>query len=334
MKKKQDQKQLENRLVNENKLERRTFQVSELRVVDSAGGPVVKGHAAVFNKLSEDLGGFREKIAPGAFKQAIRNSDVRALFNHDPNFVLGRSKNKTLTLSEDKDGLYMEVVMPDTQIIRDLVLAPIRRGDIREQSFGFTVAKDGDSWEGLEEDRANKPPTRTINTVARLFDVSPVTFPAYPDTDVAARSLDKAIEEFKTKDGFKAIDATEEVILNSLSNLEDFKEVFKDKEEDEIRDHFKQLVMNFVAFVSPDAEFNSYDELITKIEPAVIEPTQDAVDEKEIDEKSSVEPTQDRTNDGNNDKEPTPPLADNEEDPIMERLKKFQNQPFNFDDWN
>jgi hypothetical protein len=225
----------------------------------------------------------------------------------------------------------MEVVMPDTQIIRDLVLAPIRRGDIREQSFGFTIAKDGDSWEGLEEERGNKPPTRTINKVARLFDVSPVTFPAYPDTDVAARSMNRALEEVKIKGGFKAIDATEEIILNSLSSLEELRDIFKDKDENEVCDRFRQLVMNLVAFISPDAEFNDYDELITRSEPAAVEPTQDTADNNDLEE-SDIEPTQDRAKNGN-DEEPTPPLADDEEDPIMAKIKRFQNQPFNFDDW-
>lgn len=319
---------------SEPQMERRTFEVSELRVIDSAAGPVVQGHAAVFNRLSEDLGGWREKISPGAFKQAIKKSDVRALFNHDPNFVLGRSKNKTLTLSEDKEGLYMEVIMPDTQIIRDLVLAPIRRGDIREQSFGFTIAKDGDSWEGLEtEGRNGQMPTRTITKVARLFDVSPVTFPAYPDTDVAARSLSRALKEVRKQGGFKMIDSTEELILNSLANLNDFKESFKDKEEDEIRDHFKQLVMNFIAFISPDAEFNDYNELITKVEPVVVEPTQDSTDQN-VDDKSSNEPTQDRAKDGNGEEPTSPPVDDSEEeDPLMKKMRDFQNRPFNFDEW-
>jgi hypothetical protein len=178
------------------KMERelRVLKVSELRVKfgKDDNKPMITGYAAVFDKLSDDLGYFREKIAPGAFKDAIKTSDARALFNHDPNYVLGRQSNETLRLTEDKKGLYMEVDPPDTQIIRDLVLAPIERGDIREQSFAFIV--ESDKWEGLD-DKKKEDPIRTILKVSELFDVSPVTYPAYPDTDVGIRSLDLAKEK-------------------------------------------------------------------------------------------------------------------------------------------
>ena len=146
----------------------------------------IAGYAAKFGKMSEDLGGFREKIAPGAFKRSLKRSDPRALFNHDRNFVLGRKSAGTLKLTEDDTGLFIEIDPPDTQVARDLMVS-IRRGDINQQSFGFTVAKD--SWEGLDE---GKTPTRTLEEVGQLFDVSPVTFPAYPDTQVALRSLNTA----------------------------------------------------------------------------------------------------------------------------------------------
>ena len=169
--------------------ERRFVNVQELRIAKKDSGPAtLSGYAAVFNSLSEDLGGFREKIDPGAFKGALKKSDCRALFNHDSNFVLGRQAAGTLRLKEDKTGLFMEVDLPDTQFARDLQVS-VERGDITQQSFGFTVKKD--SW---EEDRDRKEVTRTLNEIEELFDVSPVTFPAYPDTTVAKRSLD----EFRT----------------------------------------------------------------------------------------------------------------------------------------
>jgi hypothetical protein len=172
----------------------RVLKISELRVKFGKDDqkPTITGYAAVFDKLSEDLGMFREKINPGAFKDAIKVSDTRALFNHDPNYVLGRQSNETLRLKEDDKGLYMEVDPPDTQIIRDLVLSPIERGDIREQSFAFTV--ESDKWEGLDEKKNKETPIRTILKVAELFDVSPVTYAAYPDTDVGVRSLEAARE--------------------------------------------------------------------------------------------------------------------------------------------
>lgn len=145
--------------------------------------PKVEGYAAVFNSDSEDMG-FIERIAPGAFKKALKTSDTRALFNHDSNIILGRTSAGTLELKEDKKGLFMSIIPPDTQLIRDMVLAPIERGDITQQSFGFTVK--ADEWKEID----GKTPIRTITEIGELFDVSPVTFPAYPDTDVALRSLE------------------------------------------------------------------------------------------------------------------------------------------------
>ena len=190
--------------------ETRIFQFEKLNVEERADGmgPKITGYAAVFDKWSEDLGGFREKIRAGAFKKAIGKSDVRGLFNHDSNYVLGRQSNGTLTIKEDKNGLWMEIDPPDTQIIRDLVLAPIKRGDIKEQSFAFVVANGGDEWKNLHGEKPDEPATRTIIEVDELFDVSPVTYPAYPDTSVALRSMDKAKETV-----FKP--ATESDVLNA-----------------------------------------------------------------------------------------------------------------------
>jgi len=167
-----------------NKKERRFLNVQELRVKKDGDKSTLTGYAAVFNSLSEDLGGFREKIDPGAFKAALKKSDCRALFNHDSNFVIGRQSAKTLRLKEDGTGLFMEVDLPETQFARDLMVS-VERGDITQQSFGFTVKVD--EW---EEDRSTGKTTRTLKEIDELFDVSPVTFPAYPDTTVAKRSLD------------------------------------------------------------------------------------------------------------------------------------------------
>lgn len=173
-------------------VERRAF-VAELRVSKEADKPVLRGHAAVFDQLSADLGGFREKIAKGAFLEAIAEDDVRALFNHDSNIVLGRNKAGTLRLSEDKTGLLVEIDPPDTQAARDLMVS-IERGDISQMSFGFTVKLGGQVWEEQEDGSY----IRTI-TEARLFDVSPVTFPAYPQTDIAVREMRSVIDSKKPK---------------------------------------------------------------------------------------------------------------------------------------
>jgi HK97 family phage prohead protease len=177
----------EGKFMDENKLERRCLPITELRAIKSDDGIKFEGYAAVFNKLSEDLHGFREKIKPGAFKIALKNSDTRALFNHDSNFVLGRKSAGTLKLKEDKKGLYTEIDPPDTQWARDLAQS-IERGDINQMSFGFMLEED--KWEETKNGII-----RTLVKVKELADISPVTFPAYPDTTVALRSKDKWDEE-------------------------------------------------------------------------------------------------------------------------------------------
>lgn len=165
-------------------IERRAFAVVGLELREASGKRQLRGHAAVFHQLSEDLGGFREQIAPGAFLEAIEKDDIRALFNHNPDFVLGRNMAKTLRLSEDLRGLAIEIDLPDTQTVRDLVVAPIERGDVSQMSFGFSVRPGGQDWAKDDEGRT----IRTLKKL-RLYDVSPVTFPAYPQTDIAVREM-------------------------------------------------------------------------------------------------------------------------------------------------
>lgn len=153
--------------------------------------PIIEGHAAVFNQWSENLGGifpFKEKVIPGAFRDSINVDDVRALFNHDPNYVLGRNKAGTLELKETQKGLLVRVTPPDTQWARDLTVS-IDRGDISQMSFGFLV--EDDKW-GTEEGMD----VRELHKV-KLFDVSPVTFPAYPQTSVGVRSMTEVYEARK-----------------------------------------------------------------------------------------------------------------------------------------
>ncbi|NWN92290.1 HK97 family phage prohead protease [Marinobacter adhaerens] len=161
---------------------------------DEEGQPArIVGHGAVFNKRSDMIMGmFREEIAPGAFDDVLQD-DVRALFNHDPSFILGRTRSKTLELSVDGDGLRYDIIPPDTQTVRDMVLAPLARGDITGSSFAFHVAPDGDEWREDEDGTI----IRTINRFSRLLDVSPVTYPAYPDAGAAKRSLEARCEEVR-----------------------------------------------------------------------------------------------------------------------------------------
>jgi HK97 family phage prohead protease len=167
-------------------VEKRMFDAEALTVHrrDDGKSPMMRGHAAVFNELSGDLGGFREQIIPGAFAEAIETDDVRALINHDSNFVLGRNRAGTLAMREDVRGLAVEITPPDTAFARDLIVS-MERGDVTQMSFAFRVRPNGEDWAKNDDGVW----VRSVKRV-RLYDVSVVTYPAYTQTDVAMRSLD------------------------------------------------------------------------------------------------------------------------------------------------
>ncbi len=174
------------------KIERRYFNSGvEIRGKNSGklGG---KGMAARYNILSENLGGFREKIAPGFFDGVIDN-DVRVLRDHEKGKILGRTSKGTASISLTDEGLYYEWDDPDTSYSRDLQKS-MARGDVDQSSFGFTVLED--SWDEDEDGLM----IRTLIKARELFDVSPVTFPAYPDATVAKRSLDQYLESKKPEE--------------------------------------------------------------------------------------------------------------------------------------
>jgi HK97 family phage prohead protease len=196
---------------------RRLDAVTEFDFEERDGEPdalVFRGHSAVFDRRSDDLGGFTEIMARGAFRKALdRTPDVRALFNHNENYVLARTKNNTLELREDPRGLHSYFTAAPTSYAKDLRTL-VKRGDIDQQSFAFTVERD--KWE--EDD--NGMITRTVTEVRDLFDVSIVTFPAYPQTDVSARTAEP---EAETELGNLAVDEAEdeatetrEVLLREL----------------------------------------------------------------------------------------------------------------------
>ena len=170
------------RSVNEN-IERRALEGLEVAVRAEQGKelPVIRGYAAVFNTPSVDLGGFREQIVPGAFADSIKADDVRATVDHDPGKLIGRNRSGTLELREDAKGLAVEIRPPDTSAGRD-VIESIRRGDLSGMSFSFRTIDD--AWETV-----GGAQVRTLKKV-QLRDVSPVAFPAYPDTSVACRSME------------------------------------------------------------------------------------------------------------------------------------------------
>lgn len=143
--------------------------------------PRIVGYAATFDSET-DIGGFDEVIRAGAFDDVL-GDDVRALFNHDDSFVLGRTAAGTCRIGQDETGLWFEIDPPETAAARDL-MKQIDRGDINQCSFMFSMLPDGERWSR----RDGKQDLREIVKVARLYDVSVVTFPAYSETTAAIRS--------------------------------------------------------------------------------------------------------------------------------------------------
>ena len=161
------------------------------------------GYAARFGVESLDLGDFVERIDPGAFalvsqKRGRKPLDTRGLYNHDPNFVLGRFP-RTMNLTVDEIGLRYEVLPPAGLA---WIVESIQRGDVTGSSFAFRTAKNGDRWEVDERGRH----VRTVTSVSELLDVGPVTYPAYPDADVTAakRSYEAFMKESKGRGDRKA----------------------------------------------------------------------------------------------------------------------------------
>lgn len=158
----------------------------EFRVAEDGDGLTFRGYAAVFNQLSEDLGGFRERILPGAFTRTIRDKRAIKMFlNHNSDVVLASTFGGTLRLSEDDKGLLAEADLPDNEWGRPVADA-VRRGDINSMSFGFQSlrAKAAPAEDGIVEQHE-----------VRLWEVSPVTaWPAYPQTSASVRELAAVIE--------------------------------------------------------------------------------------------------------------------------------------------
>lgn len=181
--------------------EKRTFDTTYKRNEESR---TITGLAAIYNSRA-DLGWFEEEIAPGAFDDAISVSDVRALFNHDPNLLLARQGSGTLKLSVTERGLEYEFEAPNTSVGNDLIVL-MERGDVSQSSFAFTIAEGGQEWR--KEKRGEEyVDVRRITKVDKLYDVSPVTYPAYDDTTAAKRSFEAAYEAEKEETDHNTNDA-------------------------------------------------------------------------------------------------------------------------------
>ena len=168
--------------LQKNKIVRSEYRMEDVEIGEDEE-VILRGYAAVYNSDSENMGGFYEQIAPGAFRD-VMGDDVRAYLNHDENRLLGRVSSGTLTISSDDRGLYYEVKMPNTTYAKDLIEL-MKRGDINQSSFAFLI---GDNyWE-----ERNGETYRIITKISRLLDVSPVAQPAYPDatSEIATRDLE------------------------------------------------------------------------------------------------------------------------------------------------
>jgi HK97 family phage prohead protease len=206
------------------KIERRTFTVRDVEARQADDGTMrLRGYAAVFNDDSVPLP-FIERIAPGAFRKTLTETpDVRLLINHE-GLPLARTKNGTLTLTEDDRGLYMDATIADTSEGRDLYTL-VERGDVDQMSFAFRVIRQ--KW---NEDRT----MRTLTEVSLADgDVSVVTYPAYPTTTVEARealrTAIEAIKEGRALDGESMIvvQAVLDKISDSYDSLEEGKNMLE-----------------------------------------------------------------------------------------------------------
>src|SRR5580693_3820219 len=167
---------------------------SEVRTESAGGKTYLTGRAASYDTMSHDLGGWRETLAPGAFDAALSDPslDVTHNINHSADKVLGRSTSGTLVLSTSRKGLNYRTLLPQCGYARDLVEL-VKRGDIHESSFAFTIADDGESWTDVDdpEEEGKRCALRTITRIGKLHDVSTVTSAAYPQTgaQISDRSL-------------------------------------------------------------------------------------------------------------------------------------------------
>jgi len=188
-------------------MEKRSFE-TEVRSHTEDDKPTIEGYAAVYNVRSEVGPGMFEEILPGAFDERIKKDDIRALFNHDKNNILGRLSANTLELRSDAKGLYYRIYPPDTQAGRDVVTS-IKRGDITGSSFSFKITGIDDDFRSIKHGVL-----RTVKKFSGIGDVGPVIFPAYDQATVSARSKEQfeaEAERFK-KEQEKFADPTEEEI--------------------------------------------------------------------------------------------------------------------------
>lgn len=172
-------------------LERRSFEF-RAELSGEPSRPKISGYAVVWNSMSEDLGGFREMIAPMAFTQTLADKSVRrhAFWNHDSRLVLGSEENGSLVVRQDDKGLYFEATPQPTSYANDLLLL-MRSGDVKKCSFGFMCYAGGSKWHESDSGQV----IRTVSN-ARLYEVSIVTEPAYQATSADVRMAQEEFQRF------------------------------------------------------------------------------------------------------------------------------------------
>ncbi len=196
------------------KFEKRSFDFEVRDAIEIEGKKTLTGHAAVFNQQTRLYGNTFETIANGAFSDRL-NDDCYALFNHNPSLPIASTRSGTLRLSEDQTGLCAEIEIPDTTLGNDLWKL-IKSGIICKMSFGFSAKKDQITVKNQPDGSTHV----TINKVQRLFDVSPVTYPAYDGTDISAE-MRSAIEESKIMLSPERL----EQMKNQLKKINDLKKM-------------------------------------------------------------------------------------------------------------
>ena len=192
-------------------MEKRIFNIENRFETREDGQEVVVGYGSIWNSRSENLGGFYEYISPDAISQeTIDKSDVRALINHNPDLVLARSTAGNLSLSVDEKGLRYEFSIPETSYGKDLAIN-MKNGNINQSSFAFTVG--ADEW-STDEDGND---IRTITSIEKLYDVSPVTYPAYSQAESDLVVAQRALAMYKENKEIKEEET--DLVARSLAQL-------------------------------------------------------------------------------------------------------------------
>ena len=181
-------------------MEQRIMKMKNTKIREENGKRYLEGYFSVFGEPYQVWDGWIETIERGAFARYLASgADVKVLWNHDSNIVLGSTENGTASLREDETGLFGSVEINENDSEAVSAYARVARGDVSGCSFGFDIARQDEWWddEGIYHTK--------ITEVDPLFEVSPCTFPAYKATSISARTKEKLedakkrLEEYQEK---------------------------------------------------------------------------------------------------------------------------------------